>query len=143
MFTRRQALTLAVIAAAVGWTGASVMLRGAEGACAAAGQRMLRLELVFGMGRKGGTEIDEAEWRAFLDAEVTPRFPDGLTVLSGYGQWRNSEGRIAKETARVLLVWLKDDAGTGPRIEAIREAWKQRHRQESVLRALDTSCVSF
>ena len=143
MQSRRTVLGLVVAAAAVGWAGARVTGGGWHGACPAPGTRMLRLELVFGMGRKDGTEIEEADWRAFLDAEVTPRFPDGLTVFSASGQWRNSGGRIVKEAARVLLVWLPDAAAAQPRIEAVREAWKQRHQQESVLRVTETSCVAF
>lgn len=104
---------------------------------------MSRLELLFGMGRKGGGEVSEEEWRAFLDAEVTPRFPDGLTVLTGYGQWRNQAGTVAKETSRVLLVWLTPTADNNAKIESIRSAWKARFQQESVMRVDDTSCVSF
>ena len=33
--------------------------------------------------RQDGSEVSDAEWRAFLDAEVSPRFPDGLMVLTG------------------------------------------------------------
>ena len=104
---------------------------------------MERIELLFGMGRKGGGEISEEEWRAFLDADVTPRFPDGLTVLTGYGQWRNASGAIAKETSRVLLIWARPDAVNNQKIETIRAAWKVRFAQESVMRVDETSCVSF
>ena len=79
-------------------------------------------------GPKDGGEIGEAEWRAFLDAEVTPRFPDGLTVLTGYGQWRNSAGAIAKETSRVLVIWHRPGAGSDAKIEAIRAAYKAQLR---------------
>ena len=53
------------------------------------------------MGKQGGGEVSDAEWRAFLETEVTPRFPDGLTVLTAYGQWRSSSGELARETSRV------------------------------------------
>jgi hypothetical protein len=102
-----------------------------------------RLELLFGLGRRDGTEIGEADWRAFLDAEVTPRFPDGLTVLSGYGQWRNSAGAIAKEKSMTLVIWHRPSADSEARIEAIRAAYKSRFAQESVLRVDGLSCVSF
>ncbi len=46
----------------------------------------------------------------FLAKEVTPRFPDGLSLFSGYGQWRNPEGRILKEMSRLLLIWYVPDA---------------------------------
>ena len=104
---------------------------------------MSRLELLFGMGRKSGGEVSEDEWRAFLDAEVTPRFPDGLTVLTGYGQWRNAAGALAKETSRVLVIWAKPAPEVQASIEVIRAAWKTRFQQESVMRVDSASCVSF
>ena len=104
---------------------------------------MLRLELLFGMGRKSGGEVSEDEWRAFLDAEVTPRFPDGLTVLTGYGQWRNAAGALATETSRVLVIWAKPAPEVQASIEVIRAAWKTRFQQESVMRVDSASCVSF
>jgi Protein of unknown function (DUF3574) len=111
--------------------------------CGAGSDRMARVELLFGMGRKGGGEVSEEDWRAFLEVEVTPRFPDGLTVLTGYGQWRNATGTIAKETSRVLLMWARPAASNAQSIEAIRTAWKVRFQQDSVMRVDGTSCVSF
>ncbi len=111
--------------------------------CLGNAKPMLRLELVFGMGRKGRPDVTGEEWRAFLDAEVTPRFPDGLTVLDGYGQWRNASGAIAREPSRMLLVWLDPGPQTEVGIESLRAAWKARHDQQSVLRAESRNCVSF
>jgi hypothetical protein len=111
--------------------------------CNQPAQTMSRLELLFGMKKPDGSEVAEEEWRAFLDAEVTPRFPDGLTVLTGYGQWRNQSGVVGKEASRVLLIWLKSNAENNTKIESIRTAWKSRYKQESVMRIDDSSCVSF
>src|SRR5688572_14266036 len=48
----------------------------------------IRSELYFAVGNEDGSDnIDEARWRDFLDRQVTPRFPDGLTVIDGHGQW--------------------------------------------------------
>ncbi len=112
-------------------------------ACRATATPYARLELLFGLGRKDGGEIAEAEWRAFLDTEVTPRFPDGLTVLNGYGQWRNSAGTIAREKSVMLVIWHRPAADSEEKIEAIRAAYKSRFGQESVLRVDGISCVSF
>jgi hypothetical protein len=112
-------------------------------ACRAGGKEMHRLELLFGMGRKGGGEVSEADWRTFLDAEVTPRFPDGLTVLTGYGHWRGAGDTLVKETSRMLLIWYPESADRDAGIEAIRAAYKRRFGQDSVLRAEGSSCVSF
>jgi hypothetical protein len=112
-------------------------------ACRAGAAPHARLELLFGLGRKEGGEIGEAEWRAFLDAEVTPRFPEGLSVFGGYGQWRGSTGAIARERSMMLVIWHRPTADTEARIEAIRAAYKVRFAQDSVLRVDSLSCVSF
>jgi hypothetical protein len=104
---------------------------------------LARLELVFGSQRKDTAPIDEAEWAAFLAAEITPRFPDGLTIFTGYGQSRDAGGTIIKETSRMLVVWYLPEANAEARIEAIRAAYRTRFGQESVLRADEAACVSF
>ena len=60
-------------------------------ACAPGQQAMLSAELLFG--RKIGDRIgvSEADFRRFVDQEVTPRFPDGLTILDATGQYRDNE----------------------------------------------------
>lgn len=112
-------------------------------ACRAGATRMMRLELVFGLSRSGRPDVVEAEWLAFLDREVTPRFPDGLTVLAGLGQWRSPAGVAAREPARLLLVWVRPSPDLDARIEAVRESWKRAYDQTSVLRSDSTDCVSF
>lgn len=105
----------------------------------------VRSELYFAVGNEDGTGvIDEARWRAFLDAEVTPRFPDGLTVLDGYGQWRFQQGgRLVRQRAKVLVVLHADSARPYGDIEAIRLAWKRMTGHESVLWARSAVEVSF
>jgi hypothetical protein len=98
---------------------------------------MSRLELIFGSG------VAEGRFRDFLAKEVTPRFPDGLSLFSGYGQWRNPDGHILKQQSRLLLIWYVPDAQSNEKIEAIRNAYKKRFHQQSVLRADGFSCVSF
>ena len=105
----------------------------------------IRSELYFAVGNEDGTGvIDDARWRAFLDAEVTPRFPDGLTVLDGYGQWRfQQDGRLVRQRAKVLVVLHEDGARRREDIEAIRLAWKRMTGHESVLWARWAVEVSF
>jgi hypothetical protein len=112
-------------------------------ACRANASNLARLELLFGSGSKNGREVSEGEWQSFLDAEITPRFPDGLTVLTGYGQWRNPSDAITKEQSRMLIILYQPAADSDARIEAIRTAYKTRFGQESVMRVDGASCVSF
>ncbi len=112
-------------------------------ACRAGATPMMRLELVFGLSRAGRPDVVEAEWLAFLDREVTPRFPDGLTVLAGLGQWKSPAGVAVREPARLLLVWVRYTPDLDARIEAVREGWKRAFEQTSVLRSDSMDCVSF
>ncbi|WP_299390836.1 DUF3574 domain-containing protein [Pelagibius sp.] len=104
---------------------------------------MARLELYFGTTKKDGSTVSDAAWSNFLDEEVTPRFPDGLTVLRGYGQWRNSQGVIAKEGSIVLVILYFPSEESESKIEDIRAAYKDRFDQESVMRVDSANCVSF
>src|SRR5688500_2021376 len=65
----------------------------------------VRTELFFGTSRPDGTAVSEEQWRQFVDAEITPRFPEGLTILTGAGQFRQANGVIAREPS-VLLILL-------------------------------------
>ena len=80
----------------------------------------------------------------FIDEQVTPRFPDGLTLLAGYGQFKNSAGEIDKEKSLVLILFypppMKDASKL---IEEIRETYKAMFQQESVLRADSKNFISF
>ena len=111
--------------------------------CLGSAHAMARLELLFGTSRPQGGVVTEKEWAMFLDTEVTPRFPAGLTVLNGPGQWRGGDGRVAKEQSRILVIWHEPNDRTEADIEAIRSAYKARFAQQSVMRVDGTSCVSF
>jgi hypothetical protein len=111
--------------------------------CRGSARAMARLEMLFGTSRPKGGVVTETEWSSFLDSEVTPRFPAGLTVLNGPGQWRSSDGKLAKEQSKILVIWHQPTHRTEAAIEAIRSAYKARFAQESVMRVDSTSCVSF
>jgi len=119
------------------------LLQDSASTCRASATPMARLELLFGMSRADGRSVAESEWQMFVDREVTPRFPQGLTVMSGSGQWRSSDGTIAKERSRMLIVWYPTRGESEASIEAIRSAYKARFSQESVMRVDSSSCVSF
>ena len=111
----------------------------------------IRSELYFGLGREAGAgggartdPIGEERWRAFLDAEVTPRFPDGLTVFDAYGQWLSRGSGVPERLrTRVLVVLHEDTPARRADIEAIRLAWKQATGHESVLWSRQPVEVSF
>ena len=105
---------------------------------------MLRTELYFGIARRGGGTVSDDDWRAFLRDEVTPRFPDGLTVLESRGQWRGPDGKLVEEPSRVVMVLYEPgDRRASDHIEQIRAAYISRFDQDAVMRADSVDRVSF
>lgn len=70
-------------------------------AASAANYSMLRTELYF-------ERVDADAWDDFLDKEVTPRFPDGLSWYDVNGQWRAPSGKPEKMPSRLLIVLHSD-----------------------------------
>ena len=68
-----------------------------EAPCPEGSDRYAEYQLLLGRSTSDGGEVSEEEWLAFLADTVTPRFPDGLTVLDAAGQWR--DGTPARSSA--------------------------------------------
>ena len=146
MWRISRSLTFVLLSVAMGACSAAATHQVAAlgaGECRSGAETMKRLELLFGVTRKDGDKISTAEWQSFVDAEVTPRFPEGLTVLRGYGQWRTKHGVIARVITHVLVVWYKPGSDREAKIDAIRVAYKAQFTQDSVMRVDSVSCVSF
>jgi hypothetical protein len=93
--------------------------------------------LFFGTNKPDGNVVTDVDWQNFLNMHITPRFPDGLTVLKGDGQFRNSQGIIVRERSIVLILLypVQTRRSSSNKIEEIRRLYKQEFQQESVLRA--------
>jgi len=112
--------------------------------CASGDTAMRRSVLYFGAAIPNSSDtVDATEWQAFLDREVTPRFPDGLTWFDARGQWRGHDGQVIGEASRVLVLLHGDDAAATASVEAIRNAYKQTFAQEAVMVEREPSCVAF
>ena len=103
----------------------------------------VKYQLFMGRGNQDGEVVNDAAWDAFLEDTVTPRFPDGLTVLDARGQWRDSDGQVLKERSKLLVI-LAPPSDDGMRlIDEISDEYERRFKQESVLRVIYDVCVSF
>jgi hypothetical protein len=116
------------------------------GARGVAAEPFVRTELFFGTRIPDGSEVTDAEFFGFLDREITPRFPDGLTLVAADGQFRDG-AVIIKERSKLLILHYPQEAARdkGAAIEEIRALYVREFRQQSVLRADDPRpvCVSF
>jgi hypothetical protein len=138
--------TLWVIVACV-WPSPSAHAAITERArCAnlSSGTHSIRTELFMGLLTQDGIMVSEREFSRFIDSEVTPRFPQGFTVVAGNGQFQTASGAIIREAARVLVVFYpSEDEQSEAKIEAIRASYKAQYRQQSVLRVDGEACASF
>lgn len=103
------------------------------------GDTYKRTELYFGSSKPDGTAVTPAQFELFLDKEVTPAFPDGLTWLNAHGQWKGGK----EESFVVILLYPLTNRHANKDIEEIRVEYKKEFQQESVLRADTTDRVSF
>jgi len=117
-------------------------LQAADSGCGPAGRAYVRTSLYFGLSRPAGT-VDDTEWQAFLREEVTPRFPDGLTVWEADGQWRRADASIARERAKVLLLVHDGQAKAHRALTEVVMRYKQHFQQESVLWESARVCATF
>ena len=115
----------------------------AQTACPGGLQPWTRIELHLGLGIPGGGEVSRAQFRNFLEGTVTPRFPDGYTVVEATGHYRYKSGKIAAEPARVLMILTKAPEEAAPKVDEIVKVYKARFRQESVGRSHRVDCVAF
>jgi hypothetical protein len=147
-------LALALVAAATTEGRAEPVLPAAPAGaaeCAAGAVAAVVTELYLGRSRGGRRVVSDAAWEHFLAREITPRFPDGLTVLDGRGQWRDGAGRVVREATKVVVLVTPatggDRATAGAsreaRVAAIVDAYKRRFDQRSVLVLTRAVCAQF
>jgi hypothetical protein len=81
-------------------------------------------------------EVSDAQWRAFVDDAVTPRFPAGFTVFGAHGHWRDASvqpARTVSEASFMLEIVHDDATATREQVRAIADDYRQRFGQQAVL----------
>ena len=124
---------------------ASATLKG-DPAHPAHGQHWVDTRLYFGLGPADAADkgVPEAAWRDFLDKQVTPRFPAGLSVIDVYGQWQGKQQKTPERIrTKLLIIDYPATAENAAKVEAIRVAWKQKTGDQSVMKVTLPADVSF
>ena len=127
---RRRPRTLAVAATVIvlGSCAARQAVPPAEPATTVADRLFLGREI------PGGGTVSDAEWAAFVEAVVTPRFPEGFTVWRADGQWLDAQGLTIHEPVMVIEVIHPPGTEADAAIAEIANEYRRRFRQEAVLR---------
>jgi Protein of unknown function (DUF3574) len=112
--------------------------------CHGTQQSKMVAELLFGrdIGRSIG--VSETAWALFVEHELTPRFPDGLTITDAIGQRRDRDtGETMQEPSKHVEIVLPGRADDEARLDAVVDAYKREFRQQSVGVIVRQACVSF
>jgi len=113
--------------------------------CPIPGQHtMMVFRLFFGRGPAAHPSVTDRQWRRFLAAEVTPRFPAGLTAIDADGQWQDPKSHaIARERSKMLLIATPDTPAARDSIAALAAAYRQQFHQQSVGIVAEPACAAF
>lgn len=113
-------------------------------ACDASMQTQQVAQLLFGRNVADEARVSEIDWKDFVAREVSPRFPDGFTVIDATGQWRDARrGTIVQEASKLIEIVLPGGSDDRIKIDAIAEAYKRRFEQQSVGLIIGPACVRF
>lgn len=107
---------------------------------------MIETKLLFGLASADGSGVSDQEWEAFLAAEVTSRFPDGLTVVAAYGQVKgeaHGSAQVVREGMCLVLIYHPDTPEAAARLAAIRKVYSERFHQWGVLQVTNAVRVTL
>lgn len=124
----------------------TVSAASAEADTAQTGSPYISTHLYFGTGRHNGhPPITDEEFDKFIADVVTPRFPSGLTLQQGRGQWRDKDGDINQERSYELTVMypVREARARNADIEYIRRLYCTMWELESVGREDVRTQVDF
>lgn len=107
-----------------------------------AGQAPLRTAQLF-LGAGATVTPGDRDLRRFVDQEITPRFPDGVTVVDGGGQWKGSGNRLIRQAKKVVLVVLPAGGDSQGKVEAVRTAYRSKFRQDPPVVLPPPACVGL
>ena len=127
-------LRIVILGAAIVAAGCTVISSGPAPAVAGSPALAVSERLYCGRNIPRGGEVSDDAWAQFLAEVVTPKFPNGLTVLRGDGQWREPSGAITRERSFILELNHADTAAAEQAVLAIITEYKRRFGQEAVLR---------
>jgi len=92
-----------------------------------AGPGHIETHLYFGLGDPDGDAVTQDEWMGFVAEVITPRFPDGLTILTAYGQSRaQGAEEVVQEDTRLLIIVHEATPEDAERLEEIKRAYEDQ-----------------
>ncbi len=100
---------------------------------------MLEYQLFFGR-----DSVSDQQWAEFTANVVTKHLPGGFTTLDAEGQWMNpTTQRIVHERSKIIVAIMPDSRVSSAAVEAVKDAYLKRFRQQSVGNIIHRVCGAF
>lgn len=104
----------------------------------------IQVDLYFGRNIGQTQRVTERQFQAFVNQQITPRFPDGLTLYNAAGQYLDSQGNLILERSKVVTLILEDTQANEAAIDQIMQQYQQQYQQEAVLEVVNEAVqISF
>ena len=111
--------------------------------CPAGSELNVEYRLFMGRNSDGVEVVSDQDWAVFLQDIVTPRFPNGLTVLDGEGQWQLESGDIERERSKVLVILSPQGGDAQAHLAEVATSYKDFFDQGVVIQTSAGVCTSF
>lgn len=95
----------------------------------------METNLYFGQSKPDGGQVSAAEWNEFREKYIADVFKDGSTIVNATGNWLDTDShQLITESTYVVTCFYKRSKMMSMRIDSLRNWYKTRFRQQSVLR---------
>ena len=84
-----------------------------------------RIHLGTGVGDKA---VSRDLLKGFIDQQITPHFPNGLTITDSRGQWKSEEYGVIRERTIVVDILCPDTEESADKIAGIAKAYVERFK---------------
>jgi hypothetical protein len=128
----------ALIVAALALTGCATAPR--AGTCPG-GHAELRTAQLF-LTAPPPARLSDEDVRRFVEQEVTPRFPRGVTVMDSTAPAKASDPVLVRDAPKMLMIVLPPRGDSYAAVEAVRAAYRGRFRQDAVVVVPPPSCMA-
>lgn len=98
---------------------------------------LIQVDLYFGRNIGTTGKVSERQFQQFLNQNITPQFPDGLTVYDADGQFLDSSNTLIQEPSKVVSLIIEDTEANEQAIDKIINQYKHQFQQESVLEVVN------
>lgn len=98
------------------------------------GTDVVQHQLYFGLRRRDGSVVPDAEWEGFEQTNLPAAFPGGFTVIDGSGGWPDPVEGLIREPSKLVIANIgANQRLVGTTLAALALLWKTQANQTSVL----------